>query len=1071
MRTADNTVTGNTTLPDPGQVVTGLLNVIDGVYESHSDYVDVNIAAAGTLSLTGPITVSGNWTKDPAGTFTHNNFGVTFDGDGVMPQTIAGDTTFYDFTKTTAAAQTMNFTAGSTTTVSNSLTFAGAAGQILSLRSTSAPTQWNLNASATQSVSYVDVQDSNASSGNTVVATHSVNSGNNDNWIFEYTLTYTSGGNGMISGTSPQTVTYGNSGSSVTAVPASGYQFVDWSDSSTDNPRTDTNVQADATYTANFEVTQYSVMYDGNGHTGGTAPATQTADYNTSVTLATAGTLVKSGSSFTGWNTQADGLGTHYAAGGGFTIPASNTTLYAEWSAATYTITVTQTANGQISPGTSSVSAGLNKVFYIVPDPGYGVATLVVDGMSVPIGSPYTFTNVSANHTITATYAAEMCRVLSIPDLHSQTGVEVSIPVNTADVTGGNILSAEFRVDYDPLVVTPIAGADNVVVTPGPVLPPGASIYINKFATYIEFSINSATPFTGTGALVNIHMNVIGSSGSSTGSTLLTLGDLDPMFPNIFYNGGTSCATATSGSLTVDPIPTTTTVVSSMNPSVYGTAVTFTATVSPNPGGGTVQFNIDGINVGSAVTVDGSGQATFMTSTLTVAGSPHSVTATYSGFAPYDGSVGMLTPGQTVTPRALTVTATGVNKGYDGNADATVTLSDDRVGGDILTDSYTSASFDDKNVGTGKPVSVSGISISGAAAGNYNLLNTTASTTANITARDLTVTATGINKEYDGNATATVNLSDDRVLGDVFTDSYTGASFDNKNVGVGKPVNVSGISISGADAGNYNLLNTTASTTANITPRDLTVTATGINKEYDGNATATVNLSDDRVLGDVFTDSYTGASFDNKNVGVGKPVNVSGISISGADAGNYNLLNTTASTTANITARDLTVTATGINKVYDGNADATVTLSDDRVGGDVFTDSYTSASFNNKNVGTGKPVSVTGISISGADAGNYNLLNTTAATTADITARDLTVSATGINKVYDGDATATVTLSDNRVLGDVFTDSYTSASFNDKNAGIGKPVSRHRYFDQRSRRGQLQPAEHDCFDHGGHSCP
>ena len=37
---------------------------------------------------------------------------------------------------------------------------------------------------------------------------------------------------------------------------------------------------------------------------------------------------------------------------------------------------------------------------------------------------------------------------------------------------------------------------------------------------------------------------------------------------------------------------------------------------------------------------------------------------------------------------------------------------------------------------------------------------------------------------------------------------------------------------------------------------------------------------------------------------------------------------------------------------------------------------YSSASFNNKNVGTGKPVSVSGITISGADAGNYDLLNT-----------------------------------------------------------------------------------------------
>ena len=69
-------------------------------------------------------------------------------------------------------------------------------------------------------------------------------------------------------------------------------------------------------------------------------------------------------------------------------------------------------------------------------------------------------------------------------------------------------------------------------------------------------------------------------------------------------------------------------------------------------------------------------------------------------------------------------------------------------------------------------------------------------------------------------------------------------------------------------------------------------------------------------------------------------------------------------------------------------------------------------------------MSVSGISISGTDAGNYTC-NTTASTTADITAKALTVTATGINKVYDGTTAATVTLSDNRVSGDVLSFSYT----------------------------------------------
>ena len=223
-------------------------------------------------------------------------------------------------------------------------------------------------------------------------------------------------------------------------------------------------------------------------------------------------------------------------------------------------------------------------------------------------------------------------------------------------------------------------------------------------------------------------------------------------------------------------------------------------------------------------------------------------------------------------------------------------------------------------------------------------------------------------------------------------------------MGTGKTVSVSGISISGTDAGNYTF-NTTASTTANITARSLHVTASGVNKVYDGTTAASVSFHDDRVAGDFLTVSYT-ATFADKNVGTGKTVSVIGISISGSDASNYSLANTTTTTTANITARPLTVSATGENKVYDGTTTATVTLSDNRIAGDVFTDSYTAATFADKNVGTGKTVSVSGISISGTDAGNYTF-NTTATTTADITQRSLTVTASGVNKdvrrQHDGD--------------------------------------------------------------------
>ena len=232
----------------------------------------------------------------------------------------------------------------------------------------------------------------------------------------------------------------------------------------------------------------------------------------------------------------------------------------------------------------------------------------------------------------------------------------------------------------------------------------------------------------------------------------------------------------------------------------------------------------------------------------------------------------------------------------------------------------------------------------------------------------------------------------------MFTDSYTSASFNNKNVGTGKLVSVSGISISGTDAGNYNLLNTTASITANITARDLTVTATGINKQYDGNADATVTLSDDRVSGDVFTDSYTTASFDNKNVGVGKLVSVSGISISGTDAGNYNLLSTTASTTADITQKPATWTTNNASKTF-GDADP-MPLTTGSGTGFLMADGVTATYTRDPGEPAGMYHITATLSASPGDLNNYLITNTGGTFTID--ARMLTGTVTYVNHPTTG---------------------------------------------------------------------
>ena len=67
-----------------------------------------------------------------------------------------------------------------------------------------------------------------------------------------FTLTYTAGTNGTITGTSPQTVNYGSDGTLVTAVPDAGYNFVSWSDGIDTAARTDINVTANISVTATF---------------------------------------------------------------------------------------------------------------------------------------------------------------------------------------------------------------------------------------------------------------------------------------------------------------------------------------------------------------------------------------------------------------------------------------------------------------------------------------------------------------------------------------------------------------------------------------------------------------------------------------------------------------------------------------------------------------------------------------------------------------------------------------------------------------------------------------------------
>jgi hypothetical protein len=184
----------------------------------------------------------------------------------------------------------------------------------------------------------------------------------------------------------------------------------------------------------------------------------------------------------------------------------------------------------------------------------------------------------------------------------------------------------------------------------------------------------------------------------------------------------------------------------------------------------------------------------------------------------------------------------------------------------------------------------------------------------------LTASLTGlVTKPYDGNNTATLAADGSNyfvsgvVDGDTVVLSPLSGTFGSQNAGNNLSVSVNGLTVASASNGTaavygYQLSAPSASgTIGRITPKPLTFAPTVADKIYDGNRDATVSsyglagfVGSETVIG-----SNTGALFDTRHVGTGKPVAISGITLldglNGGIGGNYSVPSSTATTTANIT--------------------------------------------------------------------------------------------------------------------------------------------------------------------------
>ncbi|MFL5493448.1 MAG: beta strand repeat-containing protein, partial [Gemmatimonadales bacterium] len=607
-------------------------------------------------------------------------------------------------------------------------------------------------------------------------------------------------------------------------------------------------------------------------------------------------------------------------------------------------------------------------------------------------------------------------------------------PASVGLTTGSFVVTASFPNEQNFSAAT---GTGNLTITPKsvtPVITAGNRVYDGSTgATILTRTLTGVVgsdDVTLTGGTASFASKTVGTGKTVTGSGFALAG---AAAANYVLSSSTAITTANI------------------------TAITLTGQITANGKGydGTTAATLatrtlTGVLAGDVVGLTG-GTATFDTKDI---GTGKTVTATGLTLSAADAgnyllAASTLTTTADITPETLTGHFTAAGRPYDGTTDATIatrTLTG-VVSGETVTLTGGTASFDSKDVGTGKTVTGTGFSLGGADAGNYLLASSTLITTADITPVTLTGHITANNKLYDGTTSATLAT---RVLtGVIGTDDVTltgsSASFANKHVGTGKTVTATGLTLTGSDAGNYLLASSTLTTTAGITVRTLTVTATAQNKVYDGTTAADVTLDDDRVTGDAVTLSSVSAAFDTRNVGNAKTVTVSGVATAGADAGNYILASTTVNTTANITPATVTGHFTAGNRIYDGTTAATFTAR--TLTGVLGTDDVSltggTASFDSKDVGTGKTVTGTGFSLGGADAGNYLLASSTLTTTADITPVTLTGHITANNKVYDG--TTSATLATRMLTGVIGTDDVTltgsSASFANKHVGTGKTVT------------------------------
>jgi hypothetical protein len=247
---------------------------------------------------------------------------------------------------------------------------------------------------------------------------------------------------------------------------------------------------------------------------------------------------------------------------------------------------------------------------------------------------------------------------------------------------------------------------------------------------------------------------------------------------------------------------------------------------------------------------------------------------------------------------------------------------------------------------------------------------------------DLKLTITGIDKIYDGLITANISLSYTAQSGDSITVTYAKAAFENKNAGIDKTILVEGIKIGGKDGQKY-AIGGTATTTATISKKSITVSAMGDTKEYDGNVISEKTPTAEPGLAVNDSGHFT-QTFADKNYGTGIILTPFGTVSDGNNGDNY-MIDYKKSDMGVILQKTLAGSFTAESKVYDGTVDAIIQSRslNGVISGETVNLVGGIATFDTPDAGFGKMVTARGLFLEGVDIKNY-LAADSATTTADI---------------------------------------------------------------------------------------